>query len=275
MQRVGPPAQQLQPALTQPERSFREPTPADEDASPSQPRKQPEQLSDYELFLARAEAEDRTHREQIWRNISQRSAAVTGTPALPSNYVKPNPHLQYASAPTESSTGTTALAGRTSAGGSKSSRGGGSQPQSQRNSGQYALGGSEEHHQQQQYGRSRGHVKRANWTPSYAAGGADAEKALEKQRAQPVTAMDEKVSATFEAANATTRLGEYQPQQPRTLRRQTSITQRIAEYIRPSREVGANYEPPVYRPGSRTGVRRSGTGASVSRAPQPIETLVE
>ncbi|KAK3361279.1 hypothetical protein B0T24DRAFT_118944 [Lasiosphaeria ovina] len=222
----------------------------DTDAAPS---------SDYESFLARAQAEDRAHREQILRSISQRSAVL-----------KPSPHLQYASARSSAdiSAGSTAVAGQTPPGGesrSKSSRGGGSR----RDSGHFALGGGDE---QQPF--RRGHAKRASWAPSFDASGYEAEKALEKKgtstrQAQPPIVMG--VDDAFQRPGS--RMGESQ-QPARTLRRQGSITQRIAEYIRPAREditSNVNYEPSVYyRPPSRAGMRRSG-----SQMQQPIETLVE
>ncbi|KAK0717802.1 hypothetical protein B0T26DRAFT_676061 [Lasiosphaeria miniovina] len=214
--------------------------------------------SDYESFLARAQAKDRAHREQVLRSISQRSAEL-----------KPSPHLQYASASSSAdmSAGSTVVAGQTPAdeSRSKSSRGGGDEQQ------------------QQQQPFRRGHAKRASWAPSFDASGYDAEKTLEKkststaatrhaQQQQPIVMG---VDDTFQRPGSRMGDNSSQSQQPvRTLRRQGSITQRIAEYIRPAREdiaSNSNYEPSVYyRPPSRAGIRRSG-----SQMQQPIETLVE
>ncbi|KAL2163941.1 hypothetical protein VTH06DRAFT_3154 [Thermothelomyces fergusii] len=67
----------------------------DQDSVP--PRSEP--LSDYELFIARAEAEDRKWREQILRSILQRAASSS------SSRVRPDPHQQFGTAPASSPTG--------------------------------------------------------------------------------------------------------------------------------------------------------------------------
>ncbi|KAK3390670.1 hypothetical protein B0H63DRAFT_446767 [Podospora didyma] len=212
--------------------------------------------SDYEAFIARAAAEDRAHREQVWRTISQRSAVL-----------KPNPHLQYASARSSAdiSAGSTAVAGnKTSAGDGSRSSG------SRRESGQYytiGRGSSDE----QQFRRS--HSKRASWAPSYDASGGDVEKSLEKKTPRQHQQQQPIVLGVDENFRPSSRMVEQQQQQQpmRTLRRQGSISQRIAEYIRPAREdITEKYEQPVRRPSSRAGMRRSG-----SQAHHPIETLAE
>ncbi|KAK3688847.1 hypothetical protein B0T22DRAFT_535929 [Podospora appendiculata] len=223
-----------------------------------------EPKSDFELFLSRAEAEDRAHREFMWRSVSQRSAGH------PANYIKPNPHLHYATPPPlpqwsmgdnavpASSLAAIAAAAQASRA-SASSRGAGTSS-SQRNSGQnYALASSEEQQGQGQScaRRAHGHVKRTSWSPSFGTG--TTTDVLERRnsssaagargrssRDEPVTGTDSRnyqpatamaVTGNFKiggGGSGSGRLGEYQPQQPRALRRQTSITQRISEYIKPS-----------------------------------------
>ncbi|KAK3323171.1 hypothetical protein B0T19DRAFT_401516 [Cercophora scortea] len=242
-----------------------------------------EPKTDFELFLSRAEAEDRAHREFMWRSVSQRSAGH------PASYVRPNPHLQYATPPPLpqwSTTGdntvpTSSLAAIAAAAqasrASGSSRGAGTSS-SQRNSGQnYALASSEEQQGQVQRQnsarRAHGHVKRTSWSPSFGTG--TTTDVLERRnsgrgrssRDEPLPVTDSRnyrpATATAETGNLKIgcgsgiggRLGEYQPQQPRALRRQASITQRISEYIKPST-------------GGSVGSRGKGRGAG-------IETLVE
>ena len=139
-------------------------TPLLEELPPSQLTPGP--LSDYETFLVRAEADDRAKREQMMRSFSHHAVGQS------TNYVKPNPHRQYATLGGGELSGTTVGAGRTSAGGSRSSRGG-----SQRTSGQfYTLAGGEEQQSQARIG----HKKHASWTPSFGTEGTDMDRALEK-----------------------------------------------------------------------------------------------
>ncbi|KAK4238739.1 hypothetical protein C8A03DRAFT_33199 [Achaetomium macrosporum] len=185
-----------------------------QDQAPSQP------LSDYELFIARAEAEDRERRERILRSISQRSAAYSA------DRVKPDPHRQFATV------------GSSSARRSDSSQ--------QRNSGSgYVLGSGNGGEQKQQAGK--GHGWRSSWTSSYATGGSSPERALEKEEARhvPPSQAQPQQRRTPESGplqqppvvyGVDEKFGqerEYQPQPPRPLRRQASLTKRIVDYIRP------------------------------------------
>ncbi|KAK3312315.1 hypothetical protein B0H66DRAFT_396732 [Apodospora peruviana] len=232
-------------------------------------------MSDYERFIARAEAEERAYREKILRSFSQRSAALQQQQQH-AGYVKPNPHLQYANVGGGELSGTTVVGGgRASGGGSKSSRGG----STQRTSGQYyTLAGSEDkpHHQ------PRGHKKNASWSPS----GTDAEKALEKT-SPPAAAANAVSTSRRPRQQLPVTYGvdeDYHPPtrgsmdyQPRTLRRQASITQRIAGYIKPTRELStmsSNSEQTGYYPASS----RTSSELRASRSqrqPKGIETLVE
>jgi len=219
-------------------------------------------ISDFEAFLARAEAEDRAKREQILRSFSHHSAAQS------TNYVKPNPHRQYATIGGGELSGTTITGGRTSAAGSRSSRGG-----SQRTSGQfYALAGSED---QQPQARS-GHKKHASWTPSFGNEGADIERALEKNSSAYGSAQQPPVPRSRRSQQPVVYGVDEnynQPEQHRTLRRQASITQRIAGYIKPTRDlaVAGDTEQTLYHSESRSGLRRS----TSQRQHRAIGTLAE
>ncbi|KAK3306361.1 uncharacterized protein B0T15DRAFT_138235 [Chaetomium strumarium] len=192
-----------------------------QDPAPSQP------LSDYELFIARAEAEDRERRERILRSISQRSAAYSAS------RVKPDPHRQFASAGSSS-------AGRTR------------DTSQQRNSGsRYVLGssgnGGEQNKQQEQAGK--GHGWRPSWASSTATGGSGPERGLEKEEARhvrpppraraqqrrpkPESGPVQQPPVVYGVDEKFDQAREYQPQQTRTLRRQASLTKRIVDYIRP------------------------------------------
>ncbi|KAM7213825.1 hypothetical protein V8F06_010821 [Rhypophila decipiens] len=216
---------------------------------------QKEALSDFERFLAQAEAEDRAQREQILRSFSHHSTYQPSS----ANYVKPNPHRQFVTVGGGNMSGTTAGPGLVSTGGSRSSRGG-----SQRTSGQYALSAGRE---EQPF--RPGHRKQTSWTPSFGAGSSNtwgpppmlASRARRPQSPQPQTV----VYGVDESFN--------QPEPVRTLRRKASITQRIADYIKPEREPPAarGAEQGLRRSASKSGIRTSGS----RRRPTGIETLVE
>lgn len=191
--------------------------------SPSQP------LSDFELFLARAEAEDRERREQVLRSISQRSAAYAA------NRVRPDPHRQFAAvAP---------LAAEKTAKGPAEK----AEKPAQRNSKtRYALAprATTEAQQQQQPQREaqrrdsgrKSHGRQSSWAASYTTGSSVGEKGPAflppKREARPLPESPKPVRADG-AGQDTDRAREYQPQPPRTLRRQASFTQRLVQYIRP------------------------------------------
>jgi hypothetical protein len=179
-----------------------------------------EALSDYELFIARAEAQDRERREQVLRSISQRSAAHSA------NRVRANPHRQFAAAVT---------------GSSPPERSDRSQQQS---SWRHVLGGSSASPQKQQEQqkqppplehkpsarKGRSHARQSSWTPSYATDGSGAAKNVLDGSMSPPQAQAHPVvygiDAEFNGA------GQYQARK-RSLRRQSSLSQRIVEYIRP------------------------------------------
>ncbi|KAL2255937.1 hypothetical protein VTK26DRAFT_2454 [Humicola hyalothermophila] len=164
-------------------------------------------LSDYELFIARAEAEDRAYREQILQSISHNSPGV-----------KPDPHRQYASA-----------AATRSYSADMSDR-------SRRNSDRYVLSGGDQHLQQQQdreenrtdSTRRIGHTRHASWSPRDTADG----KAVEWEKS-PVPRQRRNQTAYQPITYSADRTPHFGPQPSRTLRKQASFTQRIAEYIRP------------------------------------------
>ncbi|KAM7184166.1 hypothetical protein V8F33_013139 [Rhypophila sp. PSN 637] len=231
-----------------------------------------EALSDFERFLAQAEAEDRAQREQILRSFSHHSTFQSS-----SAKVKPNPHRQFVTVGGGNMSGTTAGPGLVSTGGSRSSRGG-----SQRTSGQYALSAGRE---EQPF--RPGHRKQTSWTPSFGAGSDNIEKAVERTRGSQDTGGSSNWGPPPMLASRSRRPQPPQPQtvvysvdesfnQPepvRTLRRKVSITQRIADYIKPEREAPAagGAEQGLRRSASKSGLRASGS----RRRPTGIETLVE
>ncbi|SPQ23994.1 da15c394-ba21-49a8-9794-297ea90a932c [Thermothielavioides terrestris] len=181
-------------------------------------------LSDYELFIARAEAEDRERRERVLRSISQRSP--------PS--VRPDPHRQFA----------------TAAGSSSVDRSSGTSNSRSR----FVLSGgsadtptAQPHQPQQQH--HRGHGRRSSWDPEYVTTGASvgAEKVSEKTRSSPAPQPQQRPQRQAQPRRLPepaqnlgqpavygvgADFGNTSPP-PRTLRRQASLTKRIAEYIRP------------------------------------------
>lgn len=219
-----------------------------------------EPLSDFAVFLARAEADDRAHREQILRSFSHHSAFQSP------NYVRPNPHRQFAKVGGGDLSGTTVAPGLVSAGGSRSSRGG-----SHRTSGQYALSGSEDQYQP----RAR-HKRHSSWTPSFGADSDKIEISPEKggsstwgppqgstpRSPRPLSPQPQKVMYSVNGSFK-------QAEQPRTLRRQASITQRIAEYIKPP--AAGSSEQTLYHSAGRAGLGRTGS----QRQPRGVETLLE
>lgn len=188
-----------------------------------QPTSASQPLSDYELFIARAEAEERERREQVLRSISQRSAAYSA------NRVAPDPHRQFA--------------GGASSSVEKSDR------SQQRSSGQRILGAGGGGAQQpspreplrDQKPAWKGHARQSSWSPSYATSGSAAEKILEKNKSsapqgQPRRPPELPVDLAQPIVYGVDGEADHgNAQQPRTLRRQASLTQRIAQYIRPQR----------------------------------------
>ncbi|KAK4155383.1 hypothetical protein C8A00DRAFT_42016 [Chaetomidium leptoderma] len=182
--------------------------------------------SDYEVFIAHAEARDRERREKVFRSISQRSAAHSA------NRIKPDPHRQFAgAAPSSAERSDT----------SKPRNGGG----------RYALdsGGAEQRQPQsrEQKPAPKRHARQSSWAPSYATSSTAAENVLERKKSpvaqpqpqpqqqhrppEPVPSQAQPVvygvDGDFDGAR------EYRPQPLRTLRKQASLSQRIVQYIRP------------------------------------------
>jgi hypothetical protein len=216
-----------------------------------QPPTRPAQpLSDYELFVARAEAKEREQREraeQVLRSISQRSAAYLAT------RVQPDPHRQFAA-------GTLSSVERSY------------KSQLQRSArGQYNHGGGAKQQQQQQQQpqqppapqrerkptAGKGHARQSSWAPSYATGESAVEKVLERRKSPPPPPPPAVAEVRSHPKSQPRRPPEmptvpislkpivYSVDPPRTLRRQASLSQRIAEYIRPPkvmRQVGALVE---------------------------------
>lgn len=247
-----------------------EPSYEDEPTSPQQQQQQqqwerePEQpatapLSDYERFIARAEAQDRERREQAFRALTQRPAGLASGPPK----VRPDPHRQYY---TSTTTAAAAVAAAAPAAVPTSADGPHHIPHRYRhhrnNSGSqlYVLGGGSAGAgagEQKPPPFRKGHVaQRASWAPSYTTGGSEAERAVEGGRKasvprQQAAAVPVSVSVPvglgvqerggraggdggYKTQNQTPK---QQQQQSRTLRRQGSFTQRIADYIRPPKQV--------------------------------------
>lgn len=199
-----------------------------------------QQLSDYELFLARAEERERTHREHLLRTLSQRQ------------YPRPEPEI-IPYQPRNSATYTADSAvvaeavghprkGRTSvldSGiGSRSS----SHLQTEEPAAAAAhVSGTWE----------RGHRKRGSWTPSFGAGGRDVERRLEREGADVVPEEETFHGGTYTTLhrNNTSSYADrsYAAQQPMTLKRQTSIKQKLGAYIKPARPPTRYEEPEVTR----------------------------
>ncbi len=181
------------------------------DATPR--RQDAEPMSDYEIFLARAEAEERVHRERMMKYFKQREAAMAY------DYTQPATHQQK--------------------------HAGGSAPPTAPN----ARGGSrrrpeELQHRSQQSSR----VERID-------AGKRAE--MKESKRERATAFERQGSQqrTREPLREMGRQPEAGSQQPQTLRRQTSIAQRIAQYVRPAREP-SGYDDSVYRSASKSGGRK-------------------
>lgn len=209
------------------------------------------ELSDYELFLARAEERERAHREHLLRTLSQRQ------------YPRPEPEAnQYH--PRNSATYTADSAVVAEASGplrkgwegrmSGLDSGIGSKTSSQQGEGSKLQ--SEEPPTRVSNTWERGHRKRASWTPSFGAGGGrEAERRLERG-SDAVPELDEghrvedaHLDTYTTSRNSASASAErvYAAQQPRTLKRQTSITQKLGSYIKPARPVTRYEEPELTR----------------------------
>ena len=197
--------------------------------SPAAPSSHPP--SDYEIFLARAEAEER---EQYLRSVYQRSAAY----AYSSSHVKPDPHRQFAT-PGATAAGSSAAADR----GHRRSNSGN----------RYALNSNSGEWQRQQDAAARNKAAaRASWTPSHGTGGSQTEKgpegknlAIPTRLAKPQPAQDKQPPpkqtqrpSVDGGDEELRRSREYkQPAASGTLRRQGSFKKRFVEYIRPPKSV--------------------------------------
>ncbi|KAK4205079.1 hypothetical protein QBC40DRAFT_271688 [Triangularia verruculosa] len=229
-----------------------------------QPRASPS--TDFEIFLAQAEAEERAHSEAILRQISQRAAAAQAAyPHRPT--VHPNPHTQYASAVSDVSAATTAVGGRTSASGSKNgsrrSRDAASTNTGNRSQSSHTRPYPRQVPQQQpqQQQQKRAHAKRHSRNASWATGASEELTklgAFASEAAPPVQPLHVlNVDENFQPPH------QHNDQSPKALRRQSSIAQKIAEYIRPSRQVDGG-----------VGYQRSGSKRNSQAIPR-VETLAE
>jgi hypothetical protein len=93
-------------------------------------------------------------------------------------------------------------------------------------------------------GWERGHRKHNSWTPSFGAGGGrDAERRLERGGADVLPEEGEPYQyTTYGGGAGAAATSGYAARQPRTLRRQTSIKQKLGEYIKPSKPSVTRYE---------------------------------
>ncbi|KAK3988267.1 hypothetical protein QBC44DRAFT_329764 [Cladorrhinum sp. PSN332] len=174
------------------------------------PRRRSEPQTDFQRFMAEAEAKERARAERderIKRSFSQRSHQV----AL--NRVPPNPHVQYASATSGSSSADVSAATTAVAASRNSSRG--RAADAQRSSGHF-VAVEERVPQSQQQGHRRTHTRNSSWTASYTTGASEEKKA---GAITQVYRVDEKPQA-----------------EQKGLKRQVSISQRIADYIRPPKQ---------------------------------------
>ncbi|KAG7288298.1 hypothetical protein NEMBOFW57_007829 [Staphylotrichum longicolle] len=205
----------------------------------------PQQPSDFELFIARAEAEERERRAQVLRTISQRSEAYAA------GRVKPDPHRQFAVG--------SPLAERSD-----------SWAQQRHSGSRYVLASSsrdeqqpQRHERRQEGPGRRGHARQSSWAPSYATGSSAAEKILERIKSP---ALKPQPKPQIQAAAPPKRTSgtpppvqpiiygvdkdfkggrDYQPEAPRALRRRASVTQRLVEYIRPTKTAVQHVETVV------------------------------
>ncbi|KAK1765868.1 hypothetical protein QBC33DRAFT_119557 [Phialemonium atrogriseum] len=210
---------------------------------------QSSQLSDYELFLARAEAKERAYRDQTLRHLSRH----------PNGYVVPYydpraeaettllPYRQPVTYPAKtSSTGSTAVGvdqpgalrktwdGRItsidSGIGSQSSRRG------SRREAEEAPNRLSRHSESQPR-------KHTSWSPAPGLRRGDAHRNLTAPGTAAVGEVDDNCGGTTTASGSTLvadkggpNNNDNAPQQPRTLRKQASFRQKIGEYIKPPRQ---------------------------------------
>lgn len=193
-------------------------------------------LSDYELFLQRAEEEDRAQRERMLHGIPYRvktqpplnpfyttNFAPVSAPVPALDDIHETDHQEQT--PSNPSDAPLMIrAGLAVGGGSRSSG-----TRTRRDSSQYG-------YQLHSGPMSGGNPNRGSWSASN-----EAEK--EKERKVSGGAIPEftlPVDANYVGAASGV---QYQAREPRGLKRQGSITQRIAEYIKPSRERSKHDSP--------------------------------
>lgn len=198
-------------------------------------------LSDFELFLQRAEQEDRAQRERMLHGIPYRmktqpplnpfyttNFAPVSAPAPALDDIREADHPGPASSP-PSDAPLVIRAGLAAGGGSRSSG-----TRTRRDSSQYG------------YQLHAGPASGGNPNPNRGSWSASNEAEREKERKASGGVIPEytlPVDASYVGASS----GVQYPaaaREPRGLKRQGSITQRIAEYIKPSRE-RARYGHPV------------------------------
>lgn len=208
--------------------------------------KDDQQPSDYELFLAREEERERAYRGHVIRAFAQHP------------YPRPEPEAA-AYQPRNSATYTAADSAvvAEAAGPARKGREG---RVSGLDSGIGSKSSSSHQSKQPQSGeeppppplarvsstRSRGHRKPASRTPSFGGAGRGAERGFERGPADVVAVPEEE--AAYQGGAYTTSPwcaegGYAAAQQPRTLRRQTSIKQKLGDYFKPARPLNP-YEMP-------------------------------
>lgn len=211
---------------------------------------QSSQLSDYELFLARAEAKERAYRDQTLRHLSRH----------PNGYVVPYydpraeaettplPYRQPATYPAKtSSTGSTAVGGdqpgalrKTWDGRITSVDSGIGSQSSRRRSGREA----EEAPNRLSRHSEPQPRKHTSWSPVSGPGRGDAHRKLAALGTVAVGEVDDNCGGNTTASGSTlvadkggpNNNDNNAPQQPRTLRKQASFRQKIGEYIKPPRQ---------------------------------------
>ncbi|AEO58272.1 hypothetical protein MYCTH_2118714 [Thermothelomyces thermophilus ATCC 42464] len=195
------------------------------------PRSEP--LSDYELFIARAEAEDRKWREKILQSITQRATAGPST-----NRVRPNPHQQFATAVVSSSAGRSVEKGSDESVPPRKNS-----SRSHHHATSSANGPEQRLQRQDQDQRRPGPAQGSTSSGTPVAENATSNKRLSSSRPQLAPVQQSwppgspQLTAPHGATGGFVPAPEHKAPPPRTLRRQASLTQRIARYIKPAKTV--------------------------------------
>lgn len=200
------------------------------------------QTSDYELFLTRAEERERAYREQVLRAVVQHQNSRPEPEAIA---YRPRNSAAY----TADSTVVAEVAGPARKGWEGRMSGLDLGIGSNRSSQQTKLPQSDDPPAPPRVPstRERGHRKAPSWTPSFGAGGRDTETRLERGGADALPEEEAYQDGTYTTSqrNDAPPYAEtgYAAQQPRALKRQTSIKQKLGDYIWPAR-APSRYEMP-------------------------------